>query len=145
MECFGVLSGSIVFKWDVRTKSRADDYDLSHVVKQYQSCDSVSTTPISSLTYHCNKLLVTTTSGYLIILEAFSMRSVLCIPPHPTAPYKTIHSVLAIPGLDKYLTVGIGYKNLLGADSDHVTADPRKNGKPPVHVIGWYIDPNQSL
>jgi len=66
MECFGVLSGSIVFKWDVRTKSRADDYDLSHVVKQYQSCDSVSTTPISSLTYHCNKLLVTTTSGYLI-------------------------------------------------------------------------------
>lgn len=129
--------------------------DVSDIVSRSSNNNAPQPTQLMSVKYHSQCLLAGTTCGHLLVLDAANLSPLLCLQPHlVAASYRVLYSVLPLPGIDKYLTIGVGANTFASNSTEGDTQTrhrlSRDRGrkpavKPPVHIISWYINPSESV
>lgn len=96
---------------------------------------------LADLAYHQSQLIVGSTCGTVILLDSATLDLIIHLSPHAMADYRALYSVVPLPDSQKFLTIGVGYRNSI---SDH---ERRSDGakKPPIHILSWYNNPALSF
>ena len=134
-----VSVGSHVYRWDVRSRAVEDSCDIAKIIASAPGQDPVSfpSTQLVSLVHHCSYILAGSTAGFVVVVNAMTFTTLMCISPHKMANYRTLYSIQPLTD-NKFLTLGIGYNNAL------MSSDSKSNARPPIHMLSWYINPCSS-
>ena len=135
------LAGSSIFQWDVGTTSVNKQIDLKETLKTHHASNAKSSYQVADLAFHQSNLIAATTCGVVVLLDASTLEMVMHMSPHATATYRTLYSIIPLTDSQKFLTVGVGYRN---SDTERVRSED-KNKKPPIHLLSWYSNPSLSL
>ncbi|XP_067948153.1 leucine-rich repeat serine/threonine-protein kinase 1-like [Watersipora subatra] len=139
-----VYPGSCVYRWDTKERAIEASCDIAAVIASDPGQDPISfpSTQLTALVYHCSKIIAASTSGFLVVLDGVTLDPITCLNPHSIASYRTLYAVQRLPGCARFLTLGVGYRDAIASkESGRETCI----GRPPLHMLAWYINPSDSI